>query len=40
MTCFAVLKAAMDIVGLMGSEVKLSLVGFTYKENAQLKKSW
>ena len=34
---FAVLKAAMDIVGLRGGEVRLPLVGLTDKEKAELK---
>jgi 4-hydroxy-tetrahydrodipicolinate synthase len=35
---FAVTKAAMDIVGLRGGEVRLPLVGLTDKEKTELKK--
>jgi len=34
---FAVIKAAMDIVGLRGGEVRLPLVGLTDKEKTELK---
>jgi len=34
---FSVLKAAMDIVGLRGGEVRLPLIGLTNKEKAELK---
>jgi 4-hydroxy-tetrahydrodipicolinate synthase len=38
MMAFSVLKAAMDIVGLRGGEVRLPLVGLTDKEKAELRK--